>query len=359
MWIILLTGGIAAVYTIMGGMAASIWTDVVQAIVLYIGGLVAVIVMMIEIPGGMGTILDVANANDKFSLGPMQWDLSQRTFWTMAILGLTTWLTGFVGDQNMVQRYLSAKSTREAQKATMLCTVMSLPTWLFFFFIGTCLFVFYTVFPEPAVQAMSPDHVFPHFIMSKLPAGLSGLVIAGVLSAAMGSLSSSLNAFATVSVVDIISPYLLKNRDDRFYTRLARMLTGVATLVMFGVSFTFLYAEKESFLDLSLKLIGLLGGLTVAFFMLGFFARRVNRRILWQAFAVAFPLNVYLAFVEWGWIPNFLHIHIHPYWVGTFVVLVMIALAVILAKIQRTPPVEGEGMTIIGEPSGRYRGGTH
>jgi SSS family solute:Na+ symporter len=348
LWIILITGGLAAVYTIMGGMAASIWTDVVQAFILYIGGLVALLVMIADIPGGLGTIIQTGREHDKFSLGPMAWDVSGRTFWTMLILGLSTWVIGFVGDQNVVQRYLAARSTREAQKATLLCAAMSLPTWLFFFFLGTCLFVYYTVLPNAAVAAMPPDRVFPYFIMSRLPAGLSGLVIAGVLSAAMGSLSSSLNAFATVSLVDIVQPYMLKNRGDRFYTLLARVLTGVATLVMFAISLGFFYADKESFLDLSLKLSGLLGGVTVCFFMLGFFAPRVNRRVLWQAFSAAFALNIYLALVEWKVLPNVLRLHVHPYWVGTFVIWVMIILAVILAWVQKTPPEQRPGLTLIG-----------
>lgn len=347
-WIIFSTGIGAAIYTTMGGMSASVWTDVVQAFILYLGGAVTVAVIIFDLPGGFSDVFRVAGEHGKLSLGPMNWDLSERTFWTMLIIGLTTWVSGFVADQNVVQRYLAAKSTREARSATLLCALMSLPTWLFFFFLGTCLFVYYTVLPSAEVAALPPDSVFPHFIMSRLPAGLSGLVIAGVLSAAVGSLSSSLNAFATVSTVDILAPHVFKDRSERFYARLGRIMTVAGTLVMFAVGYGFWYAEKESFLDLSLKLAGLLSGVTVCFFMLGFFAPRVNRKVLWQSFTVAISLNLYLALVEWKFIPNFLRIHVHPYWVSTLVIWVMIVLALLLAWLQRTGPERRPGLTIAG-----------
>lgn len=345
-WIILLTGSFSAIYTILGGMEASVWTDVVQAIVLYLGGAATLIVMLTGIPGGITELFQVAGQENKFSLGPMNWDVSERTFWTMLILGVTTWVYGYAADQNMVQRYLAAKSTREARKATLLCAVMSLPTWLFFFFLGTCLFVYYTVRPDPAVAQLPADYVFPHFIMTQLPSGLSGLVIAGVLSAAMGSLSSSLNAFATVSTVDILKPYVIKGRSDRFYAVLGRVMTAVGTILMFAIGYGFLYAEKESFLDLSLKINGLLSGVVVCFFLLGFFAPRVNRRVIWQAFWVAIVLNAYLLGVELEVIPNFLRLNIHPYWVSAFVITVMISLALTLAWIQRTTPDKSKRLTI-------------
>lgn len=344
--IIIIVGLAAAVYTLVGGMSASVWTDVVQSIILYIGGFAAIAVIIYDLPGGVGQLFSVATEHEKFSLGPMEWNLGERTFWTMILLGVGQWLTGYVADQNMVQRYLAAGSMREARKATLLYAVTCLPTWLFFFFIGTSLFVYYSVLPDPAIANLPADYVFPHFIMSRMPDGLSGLVIAGVLSAALGSLSSSLNAFATVSTVDILRPYVLRNRSDAFYSVLARVMTAVATVVMFGVCYIFMTAQKESVLDLTLKVGGILGGVTVCFFVLGFFAPRVNKKIIWQAFAVSFTLNVYLALVEWNVIPNFFGIEIHAYWVSSMVIIVMVVLALVLALIQRTPADLRKGMTL-------------
>ncbi|MGE9292481.1 MAG: sodium:solute symporter family transporter, partial [Puniceicoccales bacterium] len=356
-WIILTIGGVTAIYTTMGGLSATVWSDVVQAIVLYLGGLISVAFIIHDIPGGFTQMMQVATEHDKFSLGPMNWDLSERTFWTMLILGVTHWIGGYVADQNVVQRYLAAKSTHEARSATLLCAFMSLPTWLFFFFIGTCLFAYYTILPSPAVEGMAADYIFPHFIMTRLPAGICGLVIAGVISAALSSLSSSLNAFATVSTIDILQPYIFKNRTDRFYSVMARLMTGLGTVIMFAVGFLFLYSPKESFLDLSFKVAGIIGGVTICFFILGFFAPRVNKKILWQAFSVSFILNVYLALVEWNAIPNFLGIHVHAYWVSALVIWFMIVLALILAWLQKSPPEPREELVLIHKhhPSSRKK----
>jgi SSS family solute:Na+ symporter len=346
-WIILAVGGITAVYTTLGGLSATVWSDVVQSFVLYLGGICSIVFIIHDIPGGVSEMVHVAAEHHKFSLGSMEWNLSERTFWTMIILGLTQWVGGYVADQNVVQRYLAAGSTREARKATLLCALMSLPTWLLFFFIGTCLFAYYTIFPSATVAELGADYVFPHFIMTRLPVGVCGLVIAGIISAALSSLSSSLNAFSTVSTIDILQPYVFKGRSERFYSVMARVMTVAGTFIMFATGFLFLYAKKESFLDLSFKVAGIFGGVTVCFFMLGFFAPRVNRKILWQAFSVSFALNVYLALVEWGWLPNFLHIHIHVYWVSTLVIWVMLILALLLAWIQKTRPDSRPGMTLI------------
>jgi SSS family solute:Na+ symporter len=156
----------------------------------------------------------------------------------------------------------------------------------------------------------------------------------------MSTLSSGLNSFATVMTTDIWKPYLLKNRSDTFYTNLARIFTAVAGVLMFIVSVVLLGSSGEGVLDFNYKVAGLLSGCVVCFYLLGFFVRRVNRRIIWQGFTVAFGLNVYLVLVESGLIPNFLHLHIHPYWVYPFVVVVMLVLCLVLAYIQKAKPDE-------------------
>lgn len=345
-WIMLLVGGFTAVYTMMGGLEAVVWTDVIQAVILYIGGAAALAVIILNTPGGMPAVLSIAVEHDKFSLGPMHWDTSERTFWTMLIVGITGWLTAHAADQNIVQRYLAARSTREAREATLLCAFLSLPTWIFFFFIGTCLYAHYIINPSPEIVGMPADNVFPHFILTKMPAGLSGLVIAGAISAAMSSISSSLNSFATVSTVDFIKPHILPGRSDAFYSKAARVATVVAALLMFGVAILILRADKESFVDLSATVTGMIGEVVVAFFMLGFFAPSVNRRILWQSFVLAMIINAYLVSIQFGWFEPLLGWAVHPYWIKSFVALTMIAVAYLLSKIQRSQPHNLEGLTI-------------
>ena len=153
---------------------------------------------------------------------------SKKTLLVVALLGIFEWLTTYACDQTVVQRYAAAKSMREARKATALFSVMALPTWVLFFFVGTCVYVYYQAFPDPAVAALPEvDAVFPHFILTQMPAGLAGVVIAGVLAAAMSSLDSSINSIATVTVIDLLKPYLAKGRDDRYYLRMARLTVNV------------------------------------------------------------------------------------------------------------------------------------
>lgn len=348
--IMLVIGGFCTFYTIVGGIQAVIWTDAIQAIILYLGGISALAVMVLGIPGGFPTIFQAAVADNKFSLGPMNWSLSDRTFWTMFIIGTTGWISQYTSDQVLIQRYLAAKDLREARMAGVTSAFLCLPTWAFFFFLGTALYVFYKMVPDAGVAALPADNVFPYFILTRMPHGLTGLVIAGVLSAAMGSLSAALNAFSTVATVDIVRPYLLRNKSDHFYTYAAKGITGLAALIMFGIGLALYSTTKESFVDLSHQLIGLIGGMIPGFFLLGFFAARVNKRIIWQTFPIAFLLNVYLVLANLNLVPDFLGIKIHPYWVSTLVIYVLIVLALAISWIQRAPPESRKGLTIFPRP---------
>ena len=159
--VIVAVGLFVALYTVVGGIDAVIWTDVIQALVLIVGGAVCAGYVILALPGGLGQTLEVASAHQKLSLGSFDWDLGRRTFWTVALLGVVNWLAIYGGDQNLVQRYVSARSTREARKATILYSAIALPMWTFFFFVGTSLFVFYRVFPDPTVAGLEADQVLP------------------------------------------------------------------------------------------------------------------------------------------------------------------------------------------------------
>lgn len=346
-WVMIVVGGFCTLYTVLGGIQAVIWTDAIQAIILYVGGLAALIVMIKGIPGGLPEIFNVAMADDKFSFGPMNWDFNDRTFWTMVVIGLFMWVGTYTSDQVLIQRYLAAKDLKQARMVGWSSAFLCLPTWAFFFFLGTSLYVYYKVTHDPVVATLPADNVLPHFILTRMPHGLSGLVIAGILSAAMGSISAALNAFGTVTTVDIIRPYLFKNRTDRFYTFAAKATTILSSVLMLAIGYAFTVTPKESFVDLSQQIMGLIGGVIPGFFLLGLFFWRVNRKVLWQSFTVAFLLNVYLAMVEWNLIPNFLNLKVHAYWVSTLVICVMIVLALVLAWIQRVEPDRRPGMTLV------------
>jgi len=351
-WVIIAAGIFIAIYTIAGGIEAVVWTDVAQAMVLMAGGLLCFACVAFDLPGGLGQILETGAAQDKFSLGSFEWNLGERTFWTVAILGVINWLAIYSGDQNMVQRYAAARSLWEARKATLLYSAVALPMWTMFFFVGTALFVYYQTFPDPAVAELDADQVLPYFILTRVPAGLAGLIIAAVMAAAMSSLDSGINAIATVTVVDLLKPFLAKGRSDRYYLRAARVIAGAAALLVVLGAITFSQIEKESMNDLSLIVTSVFGGCLMGLFLLGFFTRRVDGVSATIALVLAMSFNVYLGLGLLGWLPQAWALEIHSYWVGALVNGAFISMAYGISLLRRRPPRELEGLTVWTMPRG-------
>ncbi len=345
-WVIIGAGIFIAFYTIAGGIEAVIWTDVIQAIVLIIGGLACFVLIAIELPGGFSQIIEIGNENNKFRLGSLDWNLYERTFWTVAILGIINWLMIYSGDQNMVQRYAAARSTREARKATAIYSAIALPMWIMFFFVGTALFVYYATFPSATVSSLEADQVLPYFILTQVPAGVAGIIIAAVLAAAMSSLDSGINAISTVSIIDLMKPHLAKNRSDRYYLRLARMIAGgVAVIVILG-AITFSKIEKESMNDVSLVVTSIFGGCLMGLFMLGFFSDRVDGRSATIAMAVAILLNIYIGLGFLELLPEAITINIHKYWVAALINGTFVIIAYTISRIRNSQTKDLTGLTV-------------
>ena len=339
-------GVLIAIYTIAGGIEAVIWTDVIQAVILVFGGIICFALIAFDLPGGLGQIVEIGKANNKFSLGSFDWNLHERTFWTVIILGIINWLMIYSGDQNMVQRYASARSTREARKATALYSAIALPMWIMFFFVGTSLFVYYSAFPDPTVAGLESDQVLPYFILTKVPAGIAGIVIAAVLAAAMSSLDSGINAISTVTVVDILKPHLAKDKDDRFYLRSARIIAAVVAILVVSGAICFSRIDKESMNDISLMVTSLFGGCLMGLFILGFFTRIVDGTSATFAMICAILLNLYIGLGFLNVIPESLKIDIHSYWVAAFVNGSFAVLAYGISLLRRAPPGNLDGLTI-------------
>jgi SSS family solute:Na+ symporter len=345
-WVIIGAGLFIAFYTIAGGIEAVIWTDVIQAVILVLGGVGCFFLIALDLPGGFGQIIEIGAAHDKFSLGSFDWNLHERTFWTVAILGIVNWLMIYSGDQNMVQRYAAARSMREARKATAIYSAIALPMWIMFFFVGTSLFVYYMTFPDPNVADLAADQVLPYFILTKVPTGVAGIVIAAVLAAAMSSLDSGINAISTVSVIDLMKPYLAKNRDDRYYLRTARIIAGLVTIIIILGAIVFSRIEKESMNDVSLIVTSLFGGCLMGLFVLGFFSRKVDGLSATLAMTVAVLFNIYIGLGLMDILPRSWTLEIHSYWVGALINISFIGLAYAISIIRRSPPTDIDGLTI-------------
>ncbi|AQQ69844.1 Na(+)/glucose symporter [Limihaloglobus sulfuriphilus] len=326
--LVIIIGGIfISFYTVLGGIEAVIWTDVVQTIILLGGGIVCFGVIVTKMPEGLSQIIDIGLAHDKFSIGSFELNLNERTFFTMLLIGLIGFTTEYSSNQNVIQRYIAAKSMREARKATAICAILSVPTWLSFFFLGTCLFAIYKVFPDQAVANMDPDQVLPYFILTQIPAGVAGLIIAACLAAAMSSLDSSINAISTLVTVDFLKRYISTERDDTYYLKMAKTFAMIAGTMMILGAIAFHFIPRESIVDLGFILSSVFGGCILGIFLLGFFVKRIDNFSIITGMAAAIALNLYLMMSFFGWLPAKLTFVFHEYWTAALVNITLVVVA--------------------------------
>lgn len=323
---ILAFGVITCFYTVFGGIEAVVWTDVVQTVILLGGGLLCVAAVAFQLPGGLPQILEIGMEYDKFSLGPLDFSFSERTFWVMSLIGFIGFISEFSSNQNVVQRYIAAPTLREARKATLICIVMSLPTWIFFFFIGSCLFAYYKVFPSAEVAAMKPDDVLPHFILTEIWPGVGGVIIAACLAAAMSSLSSSINAVSTIWTIDFLR-LMRRKGNDRFELVNAKLASGAAGIIMIAGAWGISLIPRESVYDLSAILGALLCSAGLTPFMLGFFTTRIGNRAILSGMYAALVFSVYNILNYFKLLPEPLQWNIHIYMAGPVCNGVMLAVA--------------------------------
>lgn len=325
-WVILVVGISTTVYCFVGGLEAVIWTDVIQTFVLLGGGIACVIIVFLTPEVGPGVVFETAFRDHKFNItANTSFNFTEVTIWVLILYGLVQNIQEHVGDQIKVQRYTSVKDDRAARRAVMFNGLMCIPVWCLFMFIGTCLYAFYLNLPDPALEGMKSDQVFPHFILTQLPEGVGGLVIAGVMAAAMSTLSSSMNAGATVMTVDIIQRYLMPGRDDAFYLSWGKALTGVGGVLMIVTALGVAAIGQDTFLPLSFFITSLTFGGLGGLFCIGFFSTRANWQGMAMGVVLAVMVTVYLALSSQGdalpaWliIPEGYRATTHPFMIGVF-----------------------------------------
>jgi SSS family solute:Na+ symporter len=277
-WIILLTGASVIVYTMLGGIVAVMWSDAVQALILMAGALLCLVLMLVHLPGGVGGGWDLAAASDKFSLGSFGASLGESTFWVVLAYGLVINLQNFGIDQNYVQRYVASRSEAAARRSLWLGGMLYVPVSAVFFLIGTGLFVFYGAQPELLPEALQgegqADRVFPYFILTQLPPGVRGLLLAAIFAAAMSTLSTSLNSSATLLLTDWYRRFFRPEAGERESMRvlhLASLVWGAlgtaVALAMIGV---------KAALDAWWTLSGIFAGGMLGLFLLGLISRRAG-----------------------------------------------------------------------------------
>src|ERR1700744_1619999 len=208
--VIIGVGIVTVLYTLVGGLEAGIWTGGGQGIVKLAGFVVVIGVLISIMPGGAAAAFHLASEKNKMSLGSFDFNLAQDSnFWVMLLYGSFWYLQKYAADQTLVQRYLVAKSDRDAFKGVALGAALCVPAWTAFMLVGTLLWAYYQlsgdVFPAAMMGSngkFNADLVFPFFLTTKIPAGLAGIFMAALFSAAMSTMSSDLNCLSAVGVED-------------------------------------------------------------------------------------------------------------------------------------------------------------
>jgi SSS family solute:Na+ symporter len=294
-WSILIMGLVTVAYTALGGMRAVIWTDVLQLIV-KVGGLIfATWFIVSKLHGGFAEFIETASAGNKMQMLDWSFDLTKPTVWAFVFLVFMETVLTFPKDQVLMQRVFTTKSDKDAGRSVWLFAAIVVPAAMLFYLIGTGLWVFYQNHPERMNPLLAVDATFPLFIAAELPAGITGLMIAGIFAASMATCSSIMNSVATMVSVDFYER-LAKQPTQATSIRLAEWVTALAGFIGIGLALLLSRYNIGSYLDVALDLYGLLGGGFAGAYTLGMFTRRAN----WQGVLIGMVSSVVMTFIAWS-----------------------------------------------------------
>jgi SSS family solute:Na+ symporter len=288
------------IYTFEGGLAAVIWTDVVQTVI-YVGGtLVGLWTILHLVAGGWGAVHTAAVAAGKlrvFDFTPSFW--IPYTFWAGVIGGAFLTTASHGTDQLIVQRLLAARSRKQSVTALLSSGVTILFQFALFLIVGIMLWAYYRM---PSTNFGTPDRIYPTFIVSRMPHGISGLLIAAILAAAMSNLSAALNALSSSSIMDFYVQFRPK-ADERARMRLSRLSTFVWALLLFAIAVLSLH-KVGRVIEVGLQLASIAYGALLGVFLLGVLTKRANQRGAAVGMLFGFSVEIYLwqwTHVPWTW----------------------------------------------------------
>jgi SSS family solute:Na+ symporter len=330
--IMLVTGVSIIIYTVLGGIEAVIWTEVVQGIIKTAGALLILYLVVSNLPGGLAKVVEIGQHDNKFSLGGFSGDFTQSTFWVVLLYGFFINLNNFGVDQNYVQRYHTATSAKQAAKSIWLCVQVYLLASFLFFVIGSALYAYYQVHPElieavklkvaaeklpltataaqlaQAAAQLQPadygDKVMPHFIVTKVPPGFVGLLVSAILSAAMSTISSGMNASATVFVADIYERYFQSGSGLGMRHTMRLLHIGTVVVGLLGMGTGIAMIGVKSVLDVWWELSGIFAAGMLGLFLLAVVSRQTRNHeallatiigvlvILWMTFSPNLPAGL-------------------------------------------------------------------
>ncbi|MBO9154712.1 sodium/solute symporter [Chitinophaga sp. GCM10012297] len=272
---ILIMGVLSTVYTVVGGIEAVIWIEVAQAVLLFGGALVCIVLAVAGLKGGIGDFFTQGIADHKFSLGALNWDFTSSSLLVILVGNIFIRLGNLTSDQAVVQRYMTTPSLQQARRSVWADVAVSVPWAIVIYGLGTALYVYYKQNPSQLNPAIASDGILPMFIAQRAPVGLSGLIIAAIFAASMSTLEGSIHSVATIFTTDFYGRYK-KDITQKHTGRVAKIATVVLGVFATGLSLILVFMDVNSILDVFQEITGLFIGASAALFMLGIFTRRAN-----------------------------------------------------------------------------------
>lgn len=303
--VIVVVGIVTVTYTVIGGIRGVIWTDVIQFLILFGGAVFVCLFIDLDVPGGLSAIFERAGASGKLRWFDGSWDLADpRNIWAAGFAYIAIDLAIRATDQQFVQRYLSCTDVRRARYAAILSAVVGLLVALLFFTVGIALWGFYRVYPEDLASIARVNDVLPHYIATKLPWGVSGLIVAAVFAAAMSSISSAINALSETATIDFFQRFGGKKESAMRVARGTAAIWGIMgiAIALYMASF------GENLFVLALSFTSLFTGALLGIFLLAVFVKPANG---WGAFvgallgmaALATATKILDLPIAWAWYP--------------------------------------------------------
>jgi SSS family solute:Na+ symporter len=289
---ILMLSVVIILLTLLGGIEAVIWMDVIQGFLLIGGGLLCAGILLFNYEGGPGQMLGEAVTMKKIDFGPYNFSFTELTFWVLVINGAFYALQKYGTDQTIVQRYLAAKNDKDAKKAAYIGVLASVPVWALFMLVGSLLFVFYNTGGAVLPEGMKADQVFTYFIGSELPVGAVGLVLAALIAAAVSSLDSDMNCLAAIGVEDFYQRFK-PNCTDKDRLVMGRLLVLFSGISMSIVALLYAAWDGEGVLGVVFELYAIFSAGIVGIFLLGLFSKRANKQGLHIGIAACIAFTAY------------------------------------------------------------------
>ncbi len=309
---IVVSGVVTTVYTVMGGIEAVTWTDVAQAVFIVTGAVLTIVYVLADT--GLAAFGRVTTEFHKFRLlepGFPSADLTQVVALWLILETIFQTIRIYGTQQDMTQRYMTTSSTRKANKSVWIAIVLYIPLGFAFYFIGSALFAYYVTCPDATVPALIAngrvDAIYPYFVASRLPAGLSGVVIAAIAAAAMSSIAPCMNSNSTVCIEDFYRRFSRVEREDSHYLSVAKWLTvgwGALATLMAIMLMSITKAQDVWAIIMGVCTNGMLGLMALAFL-----PWRVHKAAAVTGFVVSyvclfFMMQSSLTFLLWPVIGN-------------------------------------------------------